>query len=88
MWPWLCMVRSGWTRLGRWPIKRIMARQRHAFTLIEVLIVVVILGILAAIVVPKFSNASDQPERIPGPNDGAAPYARRRGTSVATRAAG
>ncbi len=31
-----------------------------AFTLVEILIVVVILGILAAIVVPKFSGASDQ----------------------------
>jgi general secretion pathway protein G len=30
----------------------------HAFTLVEILIVVVILGILAAIVVPQFSNAS------------------------------
>ena len=33
---------------------------RNAFTLVEILIVVVILGILAAIVVPKFSNASEQ----------------------------
>ncbi len=33
---------------------------RNAFTLVEILIVVVILGILAAIVVPKFSNASTQ----------------------------
>ena len=39
-----------------------MARCRtsywHAFTLVEVLIVVVILGILATIVVPQFSDAS------------------------------
>src|SRR5262245_10119770 len=31
---------------------------RRAFTLIEILIVIVILGILAAIVIPQFSNAS------------------------------
>jgi general secretion pathway protein G len=35
-------------------------RRRAAFTLIEVLIVVVILGILAAIVVPELSSASRQ----------------------------
>ncbi len=34
-----------------------MGRQK-AFTLVEILIVVIILGILAAIVLPKFSNAS------------------------------
>ena len=33
-------------------------RMQKAFTLVEVLIVVIILGILAAIVVPQFSNAS------------------------------
>lgn len=33
---------------------------RHAFTLVEILIVVVILGILAAIVIPRFSDASQQ----------------------------
>ena len=33
---------------------------RRGFTLIEILIVVVILGILAAIVVPQFVNAADE----------------------------
>ncbi|MHC5022322.1 MAG: type II secretion system protein [Planctomycetota bacterium] len=32
---------------------------KRGFTLIEILIVVVILGILAAIVIPQFSDASD-----------------------------
>ena len=34
------------------------AQVRKAFTLVEILIVVVILGILAAIVVPQFTNAT------------------------------
>jgi general secretion pathway protein G len=38
--------------------KLMRARIRKAFTLVEILIVVVILGILAAIVVPQFTNAT------------------------------
>jgi len=34
------------------------ARASRAFTLVEILIVIVILGILATIVIPQFSNAS------------------------------
>jgi len=37
--------------------------KRRAFTLVEILIVVVILGILAAIVIPKFANASIDAKR-------------------------
>jgi len=33
-------------------------RKSKAFTLVEILIVVIILGILAAIVIPQFTNAS------------------------------
>jgi general secretion pathway protein G len=35
-------------------------RQRSAFTLIELLLVLVILGVLAALVVPKFTGRSQQ----------------------------
>jgi general secretion pathway protein G len=36
-----------------------MKRSSRGFTLVEILIVVIILGILAAIVIPQFTNASN-----------------------------
>ena len=37
-----------------------MTRNKNGFTLVEILIVVIILGILAAIVIPQFSEASEE----------------------------
>lgn len=37
---------------------------RRAFTLVEILVVVVVLGILAAIVVPQFASATGQAQEV------------------------
>jgi len=37
-----------------------LSRKNRGFTLVEILIVVIILGILAAIVIPQFTNASQE----------------------------
>jgi general secretion pathway protein G len=42
---------------------QISQKVRHGFTLIEILIVVVILGILAAIVIPQFTDAAGEASR-------------------------
>jgi general secretion pathway protein G len=43
---------------------RLGSRPRRAFTLVEILIVVVILGILASIVIGQFGNASQDAARV------------------------
>lgn len=45
---------------ARWNLTSRFSGSRKAFTLVEILIVVVILGILAMIIIPQFSNASHQ----------------------------
>jgi general secretion pathway protein G len=46
------------TKLNKQKVKRIQAQR--GFTLVELLLVLVILGVLAAIVIPKFSGRTEQ----------------------------
>ena len=48
-------MKSKWNKINRTGLRR-----QRGFTLIELLLVLVILGILAAIVVPKFSGRTEQ----------------------------
>jgi len=56
----MCVRRSGGGRTPLAVSRCASASGNHGFTLVELLLVLVILGILAAIVIPKFSGRTEQ----------------------------
>jgi general secretion pathway protein G len=56
-------------RLARLPNARFRHRVQRGFTLIEVMVVIAILGILAALIVPKIMSRPDEARRVAAKQD-------------------
>lgn len=57
-----------WTR-RRLEIGALRARRQRGFTLIEIMVVIAILGILAALIVPKIMSRPDEARRVAAKQD-------------------